>query len=181
MRNNCETIRERVGPWLDGELAASDAEATRLHVEDCAVCREERRQLDRLHSTLHTVLKADASKLAPDLFWRGVEQRIARKNSWYDEVGDWIRGTFTAPRLAWAVPAVIVLVLAAWSIDSLIPGAKIGTRRDNFATVESIDAYGRNVALLHEGETNTTVIWLYQPQESENESSTETTETKPSF
>ena len=179
--NDCETIREAVGPWLDGELADAEAETTRLHVEACAVCGEERRQLERLRSTLHTVLQTDASKLEFRPFWQGVQQRIAQKNGWYDEIGDWIRGIFTAPRLAWVVPAVIVIVLAGLSIDSFIPGAKIGTQRDNFATVESIDAYGRNVALLQEGETNTTVIWLYQPQESENDPSTETTETKPSF
>lgn len=179
--SNCEAIKETIGAWLDGELCASEAEATRLHVEACPICGEERRQLERLHFSLDSVLKADASKLAFLPFWQGVEQRIGHKNSWYDQVGDWIRGTFTAPRLAWTVPAVIVIVLAALSIDSLIPSAKLGTQRDNFATVESIDAYGRNVALLHEGETNTTVIWLYQPQESENDLSTETTETKPSF
>ena len=179
--NNCETIRETVGALLDGELAASEAEATRLHVETCDLCGEERRRLERLHFTLRTVLKADASKLTFNPFWQGVQQRIAQKSSWHDRAGDWIRGIFTAQRLAWAVPAVIVIVLAGLSIDWFLPGAKIGTQRDNFATVESIDAYGRNVALLHEGETNTTVIWLYQPQESENDSSTETTEIKPSF
>jgi Putative zinc-finger len=179
--NNCETIRETVGPWLDGELGNAEAETTRLHVEACAVCGEERRQLERLRSTLHTVLQAQASKVEFRPFWQGVQQRIAQKSSWYDGVGDWISGIFTAPRLAWAVPAVIVIVLAGLSIDSFIPGAKIGTQRDNLATVESIDAYGRNVALLHEGETNTTVIWLYQPQESENDPSTDTTEIKPSF
>ena len=179
--NDCETTRESVGAWVDGELAAAEAEATRLHVEACAACREERRKLERLHSTLRTVLKTEGSKLAFDPFWQGVQQRIAQKSRWYDEIGDWIRGTFTAPRLAWAVPAVIVIVLAGLSIDSFFPDAKIGTQSENLATVESIDAYGRNVALLHEGETNTTVIWLYQPQESENDSSTETFETKPSF
>jgi hypothetical protein len=76
---------------------------------------------------------------------------------------------------------VIVIVLAGLSIDSFLPNAKLGVQPDNLATVESIDAYGRNVALLHEGETNTTVIWLYQPQESENDSSAEPSESKPSF
>ncbi|HEU4637571.1 MAG TPA: hypothetical protein VFS84_01865, partial [Candidatus Binatia bacterium] len=106
---------------------------------------------------------------------------IAQKRNWYDELGDRIRGTFNAPRLAWAIPAVIVIVLAGLSINSFFPNAKIVTQSDNLATVESIDAYGRNVALLHEGETNTTVIWLYQPQENENDSSTEPPEAKPSF
>jgi Putative zinc-finger len=178
---NCETIKETVGPWLDGELGTAEAETVRLHVEACVVCGEERRQLERLRSTLHTVLQAETSKFEFGPFWQGVQQRIAQESSWYDGIGDRIRGIFTAPRLAWAVPAVILIVLAGLSIDSFIPAAKIDNQRDNFATVESIDSYGRNVALLHEGETNTTVIWLYQPQESENDPSTETIETKPSF
>jgi predicted anti-sigma-YlaC factor YlaD len=179
--SNCENMREAVGAWLDGELAAEQAEATRLHLEVCAACREERHRLERLQSTMRTVLQSNGSELEFGPFWQGVQRRIAQKSNWYDELGDWIRGTFTAPRLAWAIPAVIVLVLAGLSIDSFFPNAKIGTQPDNLATVESIDAYGRNVALLHEDETNTTVIWLYQPQESENDSSTEPSETRPSF
>jgi anti-sigma factor RsiW len=179
--NSCETTRETLGAWLDGELAAAQAEATRLHVEGCAACREQRQKLEHLHSTMQTILKSSGSGLQFDPFWQGIQQRIAQKSNWYDEFGDWIRGTFTAPRLAWAIPAVIVIVLAGLTIDSFFPDAQIGAAPDNLATVESIDAYGRNVALLHEGETNTTVIWLYQPQESENDSSTEPSESKPSF
>ena len=179
--SNCETTREILGAWLDGELVQAQAEACRLHVDACAACREERHKLERLHSTMQTVLSSSASKVQFDPFWQGVQQRIAQQSKWYDELGDWIRGIFTAPRLAWAVPAVIVIVLAGLSIDSFLPNAKLGMQPDNLATVESIDAYGRNVALLHEGETNTTVIWLYQPQESENDSSTEPSESKPSF
>ena len=179
--SNCETTREILGAWLDGELVPAQAEACRLHVDACAACREERHKLERLHSTMQTVLSSSASKVQFDPFWQGVQQRIAQQSKWYDELGDWIRGIFTAPRLAWAVPAVIVIVLAGLSIDSFLPNTKLGVQPDNLATVESIDAYGRNVALLHEGETNTTVIWLYQPQESENDSSTEPSESKPSF
>jgi hypothetical protein len=179
--SKCESTRETLGAWLDGELAAGQAEASRLHVEGCAACREERHRLERLQSTMRTVLESKGSELQFDPFWQGVQQRIAQKSNWYDEVGDWFRGAFTAPRLAWAIPAVIVIVLAGLSIDSFFRNAKIAIQPDNLATVESIDAYGRNVALLHENETNTTVIWLYQPQESENDSSTEPSENKPSF
>ena len=179
--SKCESTRETLGSWLDGELAAGQAEATRLHVEGCAACSEERHRLERLHSTMRVVLESNGSELQFDPFWQSLQQRIAQKSNWYDELGDWFRRTCTAPRLAWAIPAVIVIVLAGLSIDSFFPSVKIDIQPDNLATVESIDAYGRNVALLHENETNTTVIWLYQPQESENDSSTEPSETKPSF
>ena len=91
---------------------------------------------------------------------------------------EWARSRFAAPGLAWAVPAVIVVLLGVLSLDSFW---KLGSQRNNFAAVESIDAHGRNVALLREDETKTTVIWLYQNQEGEDESSGENTETKPSF
>ena len=179
--SRCESTRETLGTWLDGELAAGQAEATRLHVEGCTACSEERHRLERLHSTMRMVLESNGSELQVDPLWHGVQQRIAQQSNWYNELGDWFRRTCTAPRLAWAVPAVIVVVLAGLSIDAFFPNAKIAVQPDNLATVESIDAYGRNVALLHENETNTTVIWLYQPQEGENDSSTEPSETKPSF
>jgi hypothetical protein len=84
----------------------------------------------------------------------------------------------TAPRIAWAVPALIVVVLALFSLDSFLPGRGA---RDNFASVESIDAHGRSVALLREDQTKTTVIWLYQDQEGENETAEEASKSGPTF
>src|SRR5918997_3767038 len=116
--SRCESTRETVGPGLEGDLAAGKAEATRLHVEGCAACSEERHRLERLHSTMRMVLESNGSELQFDPFWQGVQQRIAQQSNWYNELGDWFRRTCTAPRLAWAVPAVIVIMLAGLSIDA---------------------------------------------------------------
>jgi hypothetical protein len=58
---------------------------------------------------------------------------------------------------------------------------RLGGSRNSFASVESIDAYGRSVALLREQETKTTVIWLYQDQEGENEAAEDTAKSAPTF
>jgi hypothetical protein len=87
-----------------------------------------------------------------------------------------MRGVLPASRLAWVVPAVIALLLAGVSLESYWRGG-----RNAFATVESIDAYGRNVALLREYDTKTTVIWLYQDQEGENEAAEESAPSGPAF
>jgi hypothetical protein len=58
---------------------------------------------------------------------------------------------------------MILLLIAVVSLESLW-FAGPGRPRDNFAAVESIDAHGRNVALLREDKTKTTVIWLYQEE-----------------
>ena len=121
---------------------------------------------------------SNVPRLAFEPFWAGVQERITKKRSWREAVMEWVRSTFAGPGLAWTVPAVIVVLLAVFSLDSFW---KLGSQRNNFAAVESIDAHGRNVALLREDETKTTVIWLYQNQEGEDESSGENTETSPSF
>jgi anti-sigma factor RsiW len=172
---DCKLIRESLGGWLDGELGGSDAEAIRVHLESCAACDVERRQLEKLQVSLKSLLVSDVPRVAFEPFWSGVQERITTKRSWHEGILEWARSTFAGPGLAWTVPAVIVVLLAVFSLDSF------WKPRNNFAAVESIDAHGRNVALLREDETKTTVIWLYQNQEGEDESPGENTETSPSF
>lgn len=179
--NKCEDFKESLGAWLDGELSGSEAEGVRSHVENCAGCGQERRRLELLNVWLKRDLEAAAAPLVFEEFWHGVQRRITEKRPWRDELRDWAQAIFTPPRLAWGVPAIIGVLLAALSMDSWVPGWRSGPQRNNFAAVDSIDAYGRNVALLREDETKTTVIWLYQNQEGENESSAESPETRPSF
>jgi anti-sigma factor RsiW len=175
---SCEHIEDSLGVWLDGELSSAEAEMIRLHLESCAQCDRKRRQLEKLHASLKSLVNSNLPQLALEPFWRGVQERIAEKPRWHKEVREWVHSALTGPGVAWAVPATIVIVLALLSLDSF---RKLVTPRNNFAAVESIDAHGRNVALWREDETKTTVIWLYHNQEGENESSGENSETGPSF
>jgi hypothetical protein len=179
--NNCEQIKESLGAWLDGELSRGDAESVRIHLGGCQACGEERRQLEKLNAAMKAVL-VPASELAFEPFWRGVRSRIEDRQPRHLEWAERLRSWFAAPSLGWAVPAVIVLLLAALSYDKFFPEWKDGVMpRNSFATVESIDGYGRSVALLREDETKTTVIWLYQNQEGDNESAAEITPKGPTF
>ncbi|MGH7887331.1 MAG: zf-HC2 domain-containing protein, partial [Candidatus Binatia bacterium] len=142
---NCETIRESIGSWLDGELSPGESEFVRMHVAGCVACGEARRQLEKLDLTLKEQLAAEALRIEFMPFWREVQRRINQKRAWHVELLDWCGDFFTAPRIAWSVPAVIALVLAVFSFDSYLPG---WGARNNFVSVESIDAHGRSVALL---------------------------------
>ena len=178
---NCETIRESIGSWLDGELSPGESESVRMHVAGCAACEQARRQLEKLNLAFKEQLAAEATRIEFMPFWREVERRIDQKPTWHEDLLEWGRDFFTAPRIAWAVPAVIALALAAFSFDSYLPGWRFGGPRNNFAAVDSIDAHGRSVALWRENESKTTVIWLYQDQEGENEAAEDATKTGPAF
>jgi len=174
--NGCEDKVASIERWLDGELSGAESESLRVHMVACAGCSEARRRLEKLQSTLTGVLLSEAQRVDFMPFWRAVQLRINEKRPWYQDALDWMRGVLPASRLAWVVPAVIALLLAGVSLESYWRGG-----RNAFATVESIDAYGRNVALLREYDTKTTVIWLYQDQEGENEAAEETAPSGPAF
>ena len=174
---DCEGIRESIGSWLDGELSAAESESVRAHLAGCTDCGETRRRLEKMQLALKAALTSPAPQIEFMSFWRGVERRINRKRVWYDDLLDWSRGLFAAPRVAWMVPAVIGILLVLASTDVW----RLGGSRNSFASVESIDAYGRSVALLREQETKTTVIWLYQDQEGENEAAEDTAKSAPTF
>lgn len=176
---DCENIRESIGRWLDGELGPSESESVRSHVADCAQCRQAQLQLEKIQSELKRALFSEAQKIDFLPFWRAVQLRIAEKRAWYADALDWGRGLVTAPRAAWAVPVIIALLLAVLSLDSYFLGWR--GARNSFATVESIDAYERNVALLRENESKTTVIWLYQDQEGDNEATDDSAKSAPAF
>jgi anti-sigma factor RsiW len=178
---NCETIRESISSWLDGELSPGESDSVREHVAGCTACGEARRQLEKLNQALRDELAGEPSRIEFMPFWRGVQERINRKRAWREDLLGWGRDFFTAPRIAWSVPVVIALMLAAFSLDAYLPGWRFGGARNNFAAVESIDAHGHSVALLRENESKTTVIWLYQDQEGENEAAEDATKSGPAF
>jgi len=177
----CDDFRESLGAWLDGELNRAEAEGVRSHIENCAACGEERRQLESLNDLLKRGFEEEVPRVKFGVFWRGVRQRIGEERAWHEEFRERAQAFFTPPRLAWGIPVLIVVLLAALSMDSLVSGWRSGVQQNNFAAVDSIDAYGRNVALLREDETKTTVIWLYQNQEGDNEASADNPDPKPSF
>ena len=175
--SECERVQETIGRWLDGEMPLGDGESLRAHVTHCVECGEARRRLEKVQLALKSVLVVETPAIEFQPFWQAVERRIQEKRSWHEDWFDWARGLFTAPRIAWAVPLAIGLLLVLFSAD----GWRFGSSRGSFASVESIDAYGRSVALLRENESKTTVIWLYQDQEDENEAADESAKTAPAF
>jgi len=177
--NSCAEIKESLSAWMDGELPTDKAEAMRLHIASCAACAVEQRKLERLDAALKSVL-VPAESVGFDPLWRGVRARIEERRSRSADWIEWFRSRLTVPSLAWAVPIIILALIGLFSVDGFWPGAR-RAQPNNFASVESIDAYGRDVALLREDETKTTVIWLFQNQEGEDEASGDNAQKGPTF
>ena len=174
-------MRKSLGAWLDRELGASDAAALQLHLQSCAACAAEKARLERMDASLKNVLEMEASQVAFEPFWAGVRQRIAEERPWRIRMIDWTRAFLTPPRLAWAVPAMIILLLGIFSLEKFFPGWPPVFGQTNLAAVEHIDGHGFNVALLREAKTKTTVIWLFDNQENENETSAEPASSEQAF
>jgi anti-sigma factor RsiW len=179
--STCPETRDSLGRWLDGELPAERAEAVRAHLEACFACAEERRQLEKLDGAVRSFFSAEAASIDPAHFWRGVQQRLESNSPLYKHWLDRVAAAWRAPSFAWSVPAVLALLIGALYFDVFTRPWTSGGARSSFATVESIDAYGRNVALWRDSESKTTVIWIYQMPESEDEGAVEVPEKGPAF
>ena len=177
---NCEAVRNHINAWLDNELPPAESEMVRAHLEGCPACQAESLQLDRIRTVLQNALSSQASEVAFEPFWRGIEQRISGERWWRMEFEDLRRSLFARPRLAWGIPVAVLVVAGVFALERLIP-VRNGEPRGSYASVESIDAHGFNVALFREAETQTTVIWLFEDREDENEPSEEPTQKSRSF
>lgn len=180
MTMDCEAVKSSLGAWLDGELGGSQVEEIREHLEKCPLCAAERARSERLQVALRGLLEATVAGVAFEPFWGGVRQRLQEKQSWHLRLLDWARLTFTPPRVAWAIPAAILLLIAVFSLEPFLPEWPWGSSRVNLTAVESIDGHGSNVAVYREASTRTIVIWLFQNQE-EDDSSADSASGEPSF
>jgi len=178
---DCERIQESLGVWLDGELKPAESDAVGAHVAGCSDCRAAQSSLEKLSVALRGALTADSREIEFLPFWRGLERRIQAKQPWYASIYEWAGSYFGPSRLAWAVPGAIALALVVVSANSYFAGWRGGSARSNFTSVDSIDSYGRSVALLRGDDTKTMVIWLYQNQEGENEAAEESAPSGPAF
>jgi anti-sigma factor RsiW len=177
MTKECDQIQEWLSAWIDGELPPAKSAEVRLHLQSCAICMEQRARLEKLDAVLKRALETQAADAAFAPFWAGVRERIARERSWAERAYLGMRGAFSLPRLAWAVPAVAIVLFAVL----LLPRFFSGWGQTNQATVEAIDGHGFNVALLHEAQTKTAVIWLFENEEAEDDNPVEPAASEQAF
>ena len=115
-------------------------------------------------------------------FWAGVRERILEQETpWHARVLDWARAALSSPSAAWTIPAVIIVLVGVLSLGPFFQGWRWGFGRGDLAAVESIDGHGFNVALFRESKTKTTVIWLFENHEGEEETSAEPASGDPAF
>lgn len=181
MKTDCEAIESLLGAWLDGELDRPDVERVEMHVQGCSSCLKTKECLEQIQASLKDVLGAEAARLPFDPFWNGVSRRISEKRAWHTPIREWWASALYPQRLAWAIPVVIVFLLGVLSLEQFFPGWRWGSNPGNAAAVDSIDGHGLNVAVFRESKTKTTVIWLFENQEDENESAEDAVSTDTSF
>jgi anti-sigma factor RsiW len=174
---NCQQVSAALSAWLDHEVPAADAVEIQAHVEQCSACRAEQARLQRLESALKTALEHRSAPITFDVIWKEVEQRIQRRLPWYERWWDRLGFDFAPSRPVWVVSVAAVLLLGVFSVARYFPE----WRSNNFAFVESIDAHGSNVALFREAETRTTVIWLFEDLETQDEAAEQAVTNSPGF
>ena len=110
----CLDCQNLLDEYVDRETSARDAEQVRAHLINCAACAKE---FEALTAERDLYARYDREvEIAPSM-WNAIAQRLDESRpiespSRSSSLG-WLAGLFTAPRLAFALPAMAVVVLAA--------------------------------------------------------------------
>ena len=167
---SCDEIRDSLGAWLDQELEATAAEEVRAHLERCPACLRQKERLELLDATLKRALESRSAEVTFDGVWSAVERGIRKPVPWYQPLWDRIDFGFSPFRPAWVLSFAAVLFLGAFLLVRYLPE---WSARNSFTFVESLDAHGSNVALFRDSGSRTTVIWLFESPENQDEVSEE--------
>ena len=177
----CEDVQRSLGAWHDRELNLSDSTFISDHIKSCGGCAREHAQLLNLESALTSFFQHQTAPVTTEKFWHQLEAQLVRRPSLWERASRFVASVMVPARVAWTVPVVIGIFLVAVSGLNLLERNAPTAGRNNFAVVDSIDAFGRSVALWREDETKTTVIWLYQPDEGDKEVVEQPAQASPTF
>lgn len=78
----CQEVREQLSAWLDAELDEATEALLSAHVEKCAACRREWRQL----TALETALGELSAPMPPGLAEKVLAQMQPRRRQWWQSV-----------------------------------------------------------------------------------------------
>ncbi len=123
----CASVRDRIDPWLDGDLDPRDEIRVRRHLDDCAACREELRLARNLRQALRSGLPTLACppevtaevmrRVQTDQAGQADQETTRQVESgagWWRRLLDALTVRPTAsPIGAWAAVAALLLVVAA--------------------------------------------------------------------
>ena len=79
---NCESIKELLAGYQDGELDRDQRDMVEKHLADCPACREELARLDKVKEVTNKVQFNDLPLEVWEGYWQGIYRRIERGLGW---------------------------------------------------------------------------------------------------
>ncbi len=77
-----DDVRQMLSAYLDGELVQADDQRVRIHLEDCADCKEELRQLKTLQQAASTTRFARPTEVEMEQSEKRMSVRAPRLAGW---------------------------------------------------------------------------------------------------
>ena len=115
---NCQTVREHLGAFVDGELLADPSQAVRSHVAECAICRAE---VEALRAVMTRLSEPVAAEL-PSGLWAAITQRLDRAE-WASRHG---RPVVLTGRFALAASVALLIGASIFATVLVGPGSAPG-------------------------------------------------------
>ena len=162
LRAECALLSRWLGPYFDGELGRCRSALVQGHVERCLSCQEKLEDLKRLRAALQQYTNTNPDPPEFEELWDRVASRLPRpaEGSQHRRWLGWMREALPSPRLAWAIAALLLLLV---STGIFWPGKEPAPVASNTVIIDSIESRHSSVMIvqpLNPGDM--TVIWLFE-------------------
>ncbi len=160
----CNKRRRQFTAYLDNELPEADKNQIEKHLETCAACRQELRQLKKSAEMLSAAL-AEPAAIDFDQAWQAIEGHIQSRPSLWQR----LRTYLSRPRI-WVpagavgvVTAGLLIVAFCWPVFHSPPLARV-------SRVASVSSKTGNVMVLQSENTQEPIIWIMESTPKEKRS-----------
>lgn len=88
MNMDCKTIQRKVSRYLDNELSTKEKVAIEAHINECALCAAEKKDLENLTGIFRKIPDITPRQHSEELFWEKVHQ--AKRHGFIEKVRSFI-------------------------------------------------------------------------------------------
>ena len=169
MSETCRETTDLLPLFFDGELDAHQMRQIALHTARCRECENEIRELEQLHDALSASISARVDQMDLSSLWPSIERQLPRARAKSSLVARW-RELWDAPAQGWwvGVPAVataaavaaLAFALFSRTQPTVAPDAEQVATVDYANSIEQIDSDLDSVAVFHDPDTRTTLLWV---------------------
>jgi predicted anti-sigma-YlaC factor YlaD len=170
MKRDCSSIMKLLEKFLDQEVSDEERALVESHLQDCPLCQESLRSMERLGYLIKNPVEEAAVRENFPWVWEMIERGIQseEKLHLWESLQNWLATTLFLKRKVLMPVAAVMIIVVLFTASLLFKKTPSYPAQ---SVVEYVESQNYNVMIYESGNTKVTVIWLFDGPEEESSTS----------